>query len=226
MMCGLFFMSWSAVRLKAEITHPAGFRPPQRLGCVPGTPGWLRVRARAYQGSEHTPAGTGRKATGKLGEIKQVCLHGIGLRSFMTFLFRYVSTRMRQFSWPVAFPRLLLAHGFLILAPLFSSMLPPMLGVHQAFQPICDPGRLSLNADARQENDNVLPPSNCYTARMIQKSVNIRRLRESSGLDDLAFWRKRNASERVDAVETLRRQTHGSSARLQRVARVVQRAQD
>jgi hypothetical protein len=44
-------------------------------------------------------------------------------------------------------------------------------------------------------------------------------------LDDLNYWLSKLPRERVEAVEYLRRQFHGSSERLQRVARVVQRSQ-
>jgi hypothetical protein len=38
--------------------------------------------------------------------------------------------------------------------------------------------------------------------------------------ENLAYWLSRTPSERVEAVEKLRRQRHGDSGRLQRVARV------
>jgi len=43
-----------------------------RFGCVPGKPGCLRVRARAYQLAERRQASTWGDGSGKLGEIKQV----------------------------------------------------------------------------------------------------------------------------------------------------------
>ena len=43
--------------------------------------------------------------------------------------------------------------------------------------------------------------------------------------ENLAYWLSRTPEERVAAVEYLRRQLNGSSARLQRSARVVQRLQ-
>jgi hypothetical protein len=43
--------------------------------------------------------------------------------------------------------------------------------------------------------------------------------------EDLAYWLSRTPSERVEAVEYLRRQRDGSTARLQRVARVIERSQ-
>ena len=41
---------------------------------------------------------------------------------------------------------------------------------------------------------------------------------------EAAYWRSRPAAERIAAVEFLRRQSHGSGARLQRVLRVTERA--
>ena len=61
---------------------------------------------------------------------------------------------------------------------------------------------------------------------MIQKTVTIRDLHQSSAQHDLTFWRNRDASERISAVESLRRQTHGSSTRLQRTVCIIQQAQD
>jgi hypothetical protein len=43
--------------------------------------------------------------------------------------------------------------------------------------------------------------------------------------ENLAYWLSKTPEERVAAVEYLRRQLNGSSARLQRCARVVQRSQ-
>ncbi len=40
----------------------------------------------------------------------------------------------------------------------------------------------------------------------------------------LAYWLGKTPAERVAAVETLRRQYYGNSARLQRVTRVIKRA--
>ena len=42
---------------------------------------------------------------------------------------------------------------------------------------------------------------------------------------DLEYWLSKSPSERIEAVELLRRQFHGSTARLQRVVRVIQRSQ-
>jgi len=58
---------------------------------------------------------------------------------------------------------------------------------------------------------------------MIEKVVRIRKLNSDTRQEDLTFWRSRSPAERIAAVESLRRQFHGSAARLQRIARVVQR---
>jgi hypothetical protein len=59
---------------------------------------------------------------------------------------------------------------------------------------------------------------------MIEKTVRIIDLKNDSSIrDDLAYWLSKTPEERISAIEFLRRQYHGSSARLQRVARVIQR---
>jgi hypothetical protein len=59
---------------------------------------------------------------------------------------------------------------------------------------------------------------------MIKKVVTIKNLDEKNdSLDDLKYWLSKSPGERIAAVEFLRRQFHGGSARLQRVARVIQR---
>jgi hypothetical protein len=60
---------------------------------------------------------------------------------------------------------------------------------------------------------------------MIQKTVTKRGIREPSSQQDLAYWLSKTPEERVAAVDYLRQQYYGSTARLQRVARVVQRTQ-
>ena len=61
---------------------------------------------------------------------------------------------------------------------------------------------------------------------MIKKVVTIKDINDKQMvLDDLNYWLSKLPEERVEAVEYLRRQFHGSSERLQRVARVVQRSQ-
>jgi hypothetical protein len=58
---------------------------------------------------------------------------------------------------------------------------------------------------------------------MIAKVVKILTLDNNTNtLDDVQYWLSKSPEERIAAVEYLRRQFHGSSARLQRVARVVQ----
>jgi len=59
---------------------------------------------------------------------------------------------------------------------------------------------------------------------MIEKVVRKANLSDFSEVkENLAYWLSRTPSERVEAVEELRRQQHGDSARLQRVARVIER---
>jgi hypothetical protein len=41
--------------------------------------------------------------------------------------------------------------------------------------------------------------------------------------EDLAYWLNKTPEDRIAAIEILRRQYHGSSARLQRSARVIQK---
>ena len=58
---------------------------------------------------------------------------------------------------------------------------------------------------------------------MIQKVLKKRKMDEDSFLDDLAYWMNRSPEERISAVEILRRQYYGSSERLQRVCRIIER---
>ncbi len=60
---------------------------------------------------------------------------------------------------------------------------------------------------------------------MIKKIVTKRKLHESSTKDDLAYWLSKRPEERIAAVDYLRKQYHGSTTRLQRSARVIQRTQ-
>ena len=61
---------------------------------------------------------------------------------------------------------------------------------------------------------------------MIKKVVKKRTLAESNQVkEDLEYWLSKSAEERIQAVDYLRKQSHGHSERLQRVARVIQRAQ-
>lgn len=61
---------------------------------------------------------------------------------------------------------------------------------------------------------------------MILKTVVKRSLQNSSTIrEDLEYWRSKSPEECLAVVEYLRRQYHGNAARLQRVARIVQRPQ-
>jgi hypothetical protein len=60
---------------------------------------------------------------------------------------------------------------------------------------------------------------------MIKKTIKIKNLNDKNLIsDDLKYWLSKPPEERVAAVDFLRRQYHGSSERLQRVVRVVQRS--
>ena len=57
---------------------------------------------------------------------------------------------------------------------------------------------------------------------MIQKVIHIKNIKEENQrLDDLKFWLEKPESERISAVEVLRKQYHGTLPRLQRVLRVI-----
>ena len=59
---------------------------------------------------------------------------------------------------------------------------------------------------------------------MIEKVVKVSNIKDKGLiLDDLRYWLGKSPEERVATVDYLRRQYHGSTGRLQRVARVVQR---
>jgi hypothetical protein len=61
---------------------------------------------------------------------------------------------------------------------------------------------------------------------LIEKKVKKYNLNDqSSDKDTLAYWLSKSSEERIKAVEYLRRQRHGNTARLQRTARVIQRKQ-
>ena len=61
---------------------------------------------------------------------------------------------------------------------------------------------------------------------MIQKTVKKSNLNNFFSIkDDLSYWLSKAPEERVATVDYLRRQYHGSTARLQRSARVIQRTQ-
>ena len=62
--------------------------------------------------------------------------------------------------------------------------------------------------------------------KMIQKIVKKCSVDDFSSIrEDLAYWLSRPPDERVATVDYLRRQYHGNTARLQRSARAIQRAQ-
>jgi hypothetical protein len=59
---------------------------------------------------------------------------------------------------------------------------------------------------------------------MIEKKVRKKKLEDATDNSDLLdFWLSKSPQERVAAVDYLRRQHNGSSARLQRIARVFKR---
>ena len=58
---------------------------------------------------------------------------------------------------------------------------------------------------------------------MVEHVVRKVPLNQSSIQVDLSFWLDKAPEERLAAIEQLRQQIDGSTARLQRVARVVQR---
>ena len=55
---------------------------------------------------------------------------------------------------------------------------------------------------------------------MIEKIVKIVNLDETKPSDDLEYWLSRSPKERIEAVQFLRKQFNGNSARLQRTARI------
>jgi len=59
---------------------------------------------------------------------------------------------------------------------------------------------------------------------MIQKVIHKSSLHDRSSIkDDLSYWLSHSAEERVATVDDLRKQYYGSTKRLQRVARVIER---
>jgi len=60
---------------------------------------------------------------------------------------------------------------------------------------------------------------------MIKKVMRKRSLQDFSEIkENLAYWLSKTPDERIAEVDRLRRQYHGSSTRLQRSARIVQRS--
>ena len=69
-------------------------------------------------------------------------------------------------------------------------------------------------------------PWDVWGIKMIEKTVKKLDLkRDSSIKEDLVYWLSKTPQERIAAIEFLRRQYHGSSARLQKSARVIQQIQ-
>lgn len=61
---------------------------------------------------------------------------------------------------------------------------------------------------------------------MLNKTVRIRSLKDYDEIkDNLEYWLSKTCDERVKAVNTLRRQMHGNTVRLQRTARIIQLTQ-
>jgi len=61
---------------------------------------------------------------------------------------------------------------------------------------------------------------------MIKKVVKIRHLRDPDlTREDLNYWCSKSPEERIAAVEYLRRQFYGNTARLQKIAPIIQRSQ-
>jgi hypothetical protein len=61
---------------------------------------------------------------------------------------------------------------------------------------------------------------------MIRKIVKVRDLKDDSSIkEDLLYWLSKPPEERVATVDYLRRQYHGSTPRLQRSIKVIQRPQ-
>ena len=58
---------------------------------------------------------------------------------------------------------------------------------------------------------------------MIRKAVKIKGINTEKDNSDLEYWLSKSAKNRVSTVDYLRKQYNGSTARLQRVVRVIQR---
>jgi hypothetical protein len=83
---------------------------------------------------------------------------------------------------------------------------------------------LAISAPIFQKITLQAPVHKHRNSKMIKKVVSIKNLGDKNLiLDDLKYWLSKPSKERIAAVEYLRRQYHGDTARLQRVARVIQR---
>jgi len=60
---------------------------------------------------------------------------------------------------------------------------------------------------------------------MIKKVVKKRNLKDDPTAEDLKYWLSKSPEERISAMEFLRKQANGSSARLQRTVRIIQLSQ-
>jgi hypothetical protein len=58
--------------------------------------------------------------------------------------------------------------------------------------------------------------------KKVIRKINLQSLQ--SAKEDLSYWLSRPAEERVATVDYLRKQYYGSTERLQRVARIIQRS--
>ena len=75
-------------------------------------------------------------------------------------------------------------------------------------------------------NGNPFSKNRSREAALIRRVVKKAKLQDFSEVkENLSYWLSKDPEERVGAVECLRRRLHGSSARLQRSARVIQRSQ-
>ena len=59
----------------------------------------------------------------------------------------------------------------------------------------------------------------------MEKVVKKRKINDPIYLEDLQYWLSKNPEERISAVEYLRKQYYGNSARLQRSVKIIQRSQ-
>ena len=59
----------------------------------------------------------------------------------------------------------------------------------------------------------------------MKKVVKKMKLGEESPKDNVVYWLSRPPEERIEAVESLRRERYGNSTRLQRIVRVIKSPQ-
>ena len=60
---------------------------------------------------------------------------------------------------------------------------------------------------------------------MIEKTIKIHNIKDKDQIkSDLQYWLSLPPAERISAVEILRRQYNGNSARLQRTVRIIQQS--